>query len=298
MPIFNTEVTETINITENGQYDVARYTSANVSVSGGGGNNTVQYTVTDGVLGRPNTFIDLTGVTDIADEVCMSMYFLSEISGAIDMSGLQQLTGNQCCFSMFAESGITSIDLSGVTTISGESACVNMCGFCLALESFDLSSLEEVSDNGANSMFFGDEALTSANLPALTTIGSNACEQMFSDCPNITSVNMSNVETIGSFGCSGMFGNDTGLTSITFDSLTTLESGAFNGAFGATSLTSLSFPALTTFSDGSEDAFSYMLQDVDGCTVHFPAALQSTMENWQDVQDGFGGTNTTILFDL
>ena len=41
-----------------------------------------------------------------------------------------------------------------------------------------------------------------------------------------------------------------------------------------------------------------MLQGVSGCTVHFPSNLQSVIGSWSDVTNGFGGTNTTVLFDL
>ena len=32
--------------------------------------------------------------------------------------------------------------------------------------------------------------------------------------------------------------------------------------------------------------------------MHFPSNLQSVIGSWSDVQNGFGGTNTTVLFDL
>jgi hypothetical protein len=41
-----------------------------------------------------------------------------------------------------------------------------------------------------------------------------------------------------------------------------------------------------------------MLQGVTGCTVHFPSNLQSVIGSWSDVTARFGGTNTTVLFDL
>ena len=41
-----------------------------------------------------------------------------------------------------------------------------------------------------------------------------------------------------------------------------------------------------------------MLQSVTGCIVHFSSNLQSVIGSWADVTAGFGGTNTTVLFDL
>ena len=41
-----------------------------------------------------------------------------------------------------------------------------------------------------------------------------------------------------------------------------------------------------------------MLRGVTGCTVHFPSNLEAVIGSWSDVTNGFGGTNTTVLFDL
>lgn len=64
-----------------------------------------------------------------------------------------------------------------------------------------------------------------------------------------------------------------------------------------THIASLSFPALEDVGQRT-DQFTDMLKGVTGCAVHFPAALESKMSSWTDVQNGFGGNNTTILFDL
>ena len=68
--------------------------------------------------------------------------------------------------------------------------------------------------------------------------------------------------------------------------------------YGCSKLTSLSFPALTADSFGSAvDQFDNMLSGVTGCTVHFPAAIQAKIETMTGYPN-FGGTNTTVLFDL
>ena len=68
---------------------------------------------------------------------------------------------------------------------------------------------------------------------------------------------------------------------------------------GQTTLMSVSFPALTSQSFGaSTNQFSGMLSMDEGVTVHFPSNLQSVIGDWSDVKNGFGGTNTTVLFDL
>ena len=66
-----------------------------------------------------------------------------------------------------------------------------------------------------------------------------------------------------------------------------------------TNLQTINFPLLNSNSFGSyTNQFSQMLAGVTGCTVHFPSNLQSVIGSWGDVQNGFGGTNTTVLFDL
>ena len=148
---------------------------------------------------------------------------------------------------------------------------------CTSLTSVDLSSLTAVSGGKAlYYAFYGCSSLTSADLSSLITVsGGNAFESAFSRCSSLTSVDLSSLATVSGIK-------------------------AFIYAFYlCTSLTSVSFPALTTSSFGTAtNQFDNMLSGVTGCTVHFPAAIQSTIGNWSSVQNGFGGTNTTVLFDL
>jgi len=66
-----------------------------------------------------------------------------------------------------------------------------------------------------------------------------------------------------------------------------------------TSLTTLSFGALRSNSFGSNTSqFNNMLSGCTGVTVHFPSNLQSVIGSWSSVISGFGGINTTVLFDL
>lgn len=171
---------------------------------------------------------------------------------------------------------LTSADLSSLTTVSGASAFHTAFYGCSRLTSVNLSSLTTVSGVSAFRNAFGFSGLASVDFSSLTTVsGSSVFETAFNYC--------------------------TSLTSIDFSSLATVNGAhAFDGAFNnCTSLTSLSFPALTASSFGSyTNQFNSMLTGVTGCTVHFPAAIQSTIGNWTSVQNGFGGTNTTVLFDL
>ena len=105
----------------------------------------------------------------------------------------------------------------------------------------------------------------------------------------------------GSGGFRGMFSQCISLTgSVIFRKLTRIGATMFQQTFGGTKITSLSFPALTpdSFEHANSNSFLNMLAGVNGCTVHFPANVQSVIGNWASVAGGFSGTNTTVLFDL
>lgn len=77
------------------------------------------------------------------------------------------------------------------------------------------------------------------------------------------------------------------------------QNGLFANFSGFTSLQQLYFASLNTNSFGTYvRQFANMLKNINGCTVHFPAQIQSVIGAWTDVTNGFGGTNTVVLFDL
>ena len=180
----------------------------------------------------------------------------------------------------------------------------NALQYCSSVTKVDLSSLTSVTGNyGLYMMCRGCANLTSLDLSSLTTIsGNNALDSAFYNCNKLASVDLSSLASVtASSAFSSAFYNCTALPSMSFGSLTSVTGAfAFNNAFSyCTSLASLSFPALTADSFGSfVTQFNNMLYGVTGCTVHFPAAIQSTIGSWSSVTGGFGGTNTTVSFDL
>ena len=288
---------------------------------------------TNGKAQQGSYLMDFSQFTDVDNYVFAYAYAgNTNISGAIDLSSLTTISGSYGCSNMFQYcTGLISVDLSSLTTVSGQYACQYMFDGCTTLTSADLSSLTTVSgSSGCFYMFQNCSGLTSVDLSRLTTVSgssgcfymfalcarltnvnlsslaivssTDACRNMFSGCKRLISMNLSNLTTIsGSQGCLEMFQGCTGLTSVDLSSLTTINiNGACRGMFsGCTSLTTLSFPALTSTSFGSyTNQFKDMLSRVTGCTVHFPSNLQSVIGSWSDVTAGFGGTNTTVLFDL
>lgn len=189
-------------------------------------------------------------------------------SGATDV-------GNNALYAAFRGSSLTSADFSSLTTVSGLNAFFNAFTDCLSLTSADFSSLTTVSGNQSFYYAFQSSRLTSADFSSLATVS-------------------------GTYAFAYAF-QSSSLTSLSFPALTTVNgSQSFQCAFQYCSrLASLSFPALTASSFGSyTNQFHNMLQGCSNVTVHFPAVIQSTIESWSDVTSGFGGANTTVLFDL
>ena len=241
----------------------------------------------NGVLQKPTeeTNLVFTDVEDIGSAVLVyfayrnysgQSYSFNNIK-TVSFPDLTTLSGNYALNYAFNScTGLTSVDLSSLTTVSGRSAMQYAFSGCTGLTSVDLSSLTTVSGSSAMaSAFSGYAGLTSVDLSSLTTVsGSSALGSAFYNCAGLTSVDLSSLATVSG-------------------------SSAMSSAFSNTKLTTLSFPSLNSNSFGSyTDQFNNMLKSVTGCTVHFPSNLQSVIGSWTSVTGGFGGTNTTVLFDL
>lgn len=234
------------------------------------------------------SFRGCTGITG------MSMNNIATISGPTWMQWM-----------FYGCSNLASASMDNLTTISGTSAL--SCTFRdtkLTTSGF-LKKLTTVSGSSAcASLFSGCTSLTTASLPKLTTVsGYSALENVFSGCTALTTVDLPLLSSLSTaqYAMQRCFQNCTSLTTASFPSLATVKGrGALKYLFrNCTSLTTVSFPALTASSFGSyTDTFNVMLEGCSGVTVHFPAAIQSTIGGWTDVTNGFGGTNTTVLFDL
>lgn len=148
--------------------------------------------------------------------------------------------------------------------------------------------------------FTDASTITSISMPKLTRVGGYAGYSCFVRS-GITSMDFPELTRIDNNGFSNAF-YESRVTSVTFPKLNTLGSNSLNNAFRNSSSMngkSLSFPSLNSNSfDGNTNCFSNMLKGVTGCTVHFPSNLQSVIGSWSDVTNGFGGTNTTVLFNL
>ena len=194
---------------------------------------------------------------------------------------------------------------STATEVLGYNCFATSFKYCNSFKNFLMPNLKKVQ-NGFAQAFEGITGIEQFELPSLEEIGGYAFSNTFSGCTHLTTVSFPKLKKcVGSnsdknhfYNC---FNGCTSLTAVNFNSLDEIPaSKVFSMAFkGCTSLTTLSFPALKSTSFGSNtDQFNNMLQNVTGCIVHFPSNLQSVIGSWTDVTAGFGGTNTTVSFDL
>lgn len=226
--------------------------------------------------------VTLTDAVDIGDNVLYNVCYTdeqkTEITGSafLNSTSLKRISGYLACTNAFArQQGITETGMDSVEVISGVYACQNMFEYCRGLTKSGLGSLKTLS-------------------------GAGACNNMFLGCSNLVDAEMENLETISMYQYY-MFRNCTKLETVDFAKLSSLNTNQamYRFFWGSTALKNIYFRALKSTSFGNfNTVFKDMLFGVTGCTVHFPSNLQSTIGSWTDVTGGFGGTNTTVLFDL
>lgn len=225
------------------------------------------HTAIGSITAAPEAYIPLTvnTISNTLEKPTTSFTWSAPSSASI--------IGDHALAFAFYQSGVTSVDFNNVTTIN---------------------------TYGLNKAFTGCNNLTSVDLSNLTTVDSYGLNNAFEGCSNLTSVDLSNLAVVDSGGLAAAFRGCTSLTTMSFDNVSSIGPYGFQGAFNICSnLTTVSFPALTTSSFGaSTNQFDSMLLGCTGVTVHFPATVASTIGPWYSVRNGFGGTNTILLFDL
>ena len=244
------------------------------------------------------------GGLGIPREVSNVVYKVPEVTSFSLPSNATDVGPNALVFAFDGCTSLTSVDLSPLTAASGEQALYLAFRNCTGLTSVNLSSLTTVSGKHAfYSTFQKCTNLTSVDLSSLTTVnGEESFSGAFNGCTSLTSVDFSSLTNVSGYQASFKyaFSGCTKLASVNFSSLAKLggQSTFYYAFSNCSSLTSLSFPALTADSFYSAvNQFNNMLSGVTVCTVHFPAAIQAKIETMTGYPN-FGGTNTTVLFDL
>lgn len=289
-----------------------------VAGSGGGGApaHYVEKTVdANGVLRTGSNFIDLTGVDGIAKyALAYGYYNVVFPENTIITIPCSQLTFDYAMYYAFSTSSfpgnnkIKSITFPNLTTISGNYALAYLFdNSSLSLESIIFDKLETVSGGHALDYAFKFSSTNNGNIqtvhfPKLETVsGEYAFRGCFSTQDALSQVNMPSLKTISAQRAFDSIFGYTLLQSFKFESLNTIPgTQALRTAFIACGLLqSLWFYALNTDSFGPyTNQFNGMLSSCSNVYVHFPIRIQSTIGSWSDVTNGFGGINTTVLFDL
>ena len=179
---------------------------------------------------------------------------------------------------------ITNITLTGVETISSKTLAYlfyqkdNFDTNGWAFSAPDLEVIESYAlqqafnDNGA-------KKVTSISMPKLRAIYeyglSSAFEAPTISSPLLTLVDLSSVESLSMYALSSTFKNQTALQKVYLTGLTSI----INYALG-------------------RNSNSYAFQGCTGITeIHFPAAMQTTIEGLSGYGDKWGASNATIYFD-
>lgn len=288
--------------------------------SGGGGVGIPREVSSQGVFQKPAESFTYALPSNASDIGAMALYYAFSSSNGITSFSAPNLTsitnGTQCfgnmCMGCQNLSSISFPMLSSVGSSTNRnnssSAFANAFNTCASLTSVSFPELSIIyATTSFSNAFQSCSSLTSVSFPKLTQVGNHNSSQSifrqaFMDCSSLTSISFDKLEKVqGATMFDQAFGR-CGATSISFPKLSNIASASkcFSNAFyQSPNLQSLSFPALTTTSFGNyTNAFDNMLSGCSNVVVHFPAAIQSTIGSWSDVTSGFGGTNTTVLFDL
>lgn len=254
--------------------------------------------------------IDLSSVQTVGNNGLNYCFRGTQISGAIDLSSLTSVGQTGLGSTFYNCPNITSADISSLTNTIYNNAFNSTFRSCTSLTSVNFGGLTSISgDQAFGETFRGCTNLVTVNFNSLTTITggtvNNALSNTFYDCTSLTTMPFTALESIVDNVFYNTFRNCTALTTVSFTALNSIimtvnTSSPFWAPFnGCTNLTDVYFPALTFTSFGSYTTqFDNLLGGTSNVTVHFPSNLQSVIGSWTSVQNGMGGTNTTVLFDL
>jgi surface protein len=182
-----TKVEGTIDITENGTYDVSQYASANVSVASSGGEDTLQ-TLIDSTKSclylfayLPNDNLDFAKNLDTSNVTNMTSMFykstnLTAIPFSLDTSNVTKM-GNMFAYCEKLQT-IPQLNTSNVTDM------VNMFQNCEALQAIPELDMSKVTSG--TSMFAGCSLLE--EVPPLNTIKMTSFSSFFLYCENLKTI--------------------------------------------------------------------------------------------------------------
>lgn len=199
------------------------------------------------------------------------------LSGEVNFCRVHNVS-NDCFASAFKNCNhITGVNFANLKTIDGSNgAFVNAFSNCTSLRNVVL---------GGPFYTIG---------PGYTSSGKFA--NAFSNCVNLTNVSITMSYIYSDYSFYQTF-NNCGMNTFNFGIQYIEANYALQYCFrNCSNLRSLYFPSLYTLS--GTNILTNMLYMCNDVTVHFVSARQSRWSGLADFLAGFGGTNTTVLFDL
>ena len=223
----------------------------------------------------------------------------------VKFSSLEAISGTYVFNEAFQYcTSLEKVDFSKLKQIlSGQSNFGRAFYNCTNLQTVDFSSLILLNgmDTSFQSTFSDCTSLETVDFHNLAIINNDQIASAFNNCTSLKSVDLSNLTIIkhaNRGSCSSLFNHCTNFESVNLDNLAIFDTNNQNSyMFNQTKITKLNFPlAYTTKSLNT--TFDNMLYGCSNVTVHFPAEWENDMSTWSSIQNGMGGTNTTILWDL
>lgn len=253
------------------------------------------------------TSVDLGSLETIGQSSCTYMFNNCAGLTTINLGALKTVDTYGAGYMFSGCSGLTTVNMGSFTSVVGTGSATRHCQYMFNgdsnLTTVNLSSLEGATFDAAfYNMFQNCSSLTNVDLSSFISLkGRYAAQAMFKGCTSLQSANLDSlIQVNAANACEGMFEGCTGITSVDLKKLARITGDAsLRYMFkGCTSLTDLKFSGLAYTNTAFNSVFANMLQGCSNVTVHFPAEWQTKMANWGNVVNGFGGTNTTVLFDL
>ena len=254
-------------------------------------------------LAEPSNLV-FTGVKGISAMGLEEHFYHNNSIGSVSFPDLEILNRANAMLKAFGNStSVTSASFPKLTTISGQSAFDETFGVCTNFTTASFPELTTVSSTYGMRNGFYMSNLTSVSFPKLTTVsGMYGMYNLCSGCSNLTTISFPALTTLSGFQALAHAFYGSKIVQAEFPALSDITgqkclSELFSNC---AQIKSVSFPALTSASFGNytNQFYNMLYVQVENCTVHFPSNLQSVIGNWSDVTAGFGGTNTTVLFDL
>ncbi len=295
MPIINTNVEENIDITQNGQYDIRRYSTANIDVATSRPQYCIEYEEdeeTHELVKKsitPFQFPDSTGITKIGENSLYYAYYGCNFpeNTTLNWFGITEIGKDGCYYAFRNCTGLTAVNLGSLTTI-GSTGCHYMFYYS-SITSLDMHSIQSLT--AASGLCSNCSNLESINLSSATTINSgNLC----TNCVNLKNVQLGNNITFSSgSGFSGCTSLETVQGSIiTIGSVSSLFS-------GCTSLKDINI--LSTVRNYSTNTSS-MSKLCYGCTSLIKGDLHSFEGYWGSsssfLENAFYGCTSMTSLDL